>query len=302
MAFLNVYLGDNTEYFAVKNNQLSIRLQTGDTRVIPVQDINSVVIENNKITVSVYALQYLMESRVAVYLCDNHHIPNSQLLPYNNHYSQLKVFNLQLTAAKPLCKQLWAGFVRQKIFNQAMCLKLLGLSGAERLLEYSKNVVSGDTDNRESVAATYYWKQYFNGAHTRNDEIFQNIALNYGYSLVRGQIARSIIAHGLQSFIGIHHCNKLNAFNLADDLIESYRPYVDLFVAKNFALDIKKIDAEIKRKLLKILNLSVSLDGQTHSLPNAIEITVDSFISSLRNNKCEIILPNLIDAGSYRYE
>jgi CRISPR-associated protein Cas1 len=301
VAFLNIFLGDTANYLAINRNQLQIKLKDGQERNIAVPDINSVIIDNNKIVISVYCLQYLADNNVAVYFCNERHLPDAMLLAYNTHYTQLKVFGLQNNMPKPLQKQLWSAFIKSKINNQALCLEILG-KPENKLFEYAKNVVSGDTDNRESVSATLYWKRYFNGKSTRNSNCFVNSALNYGYSLIRGQIARSIVAHGLQPFLGIHHCNELNGYNLADDIIESYRPFVDLFVASNFDDDTKKLDANVKRKLLQILNLSIPINGGMQTLPNAVEITVESFVLSLKNNAVAVQLPNLYELKSYKYE
>ncbi|MCL2587008.1 MAG: type II CRISPR-associated endonuclease Cas1 [Firmicutes bacterium] len=301
MGFLNITLGDTVKHFSIKNNQLQV--QTVDSeRQIPLRDINSLIIESSKINCSVYALQALVRERVAVYMCDHLHLPNAMILPFNDHYSQLRVFNMQQDAPRPLEKQLWQAIVRQKILNQARCLALLGKEGHDELVEIANSVNSGDTNNKEAHAANFYWRKYFDGKYGRNTDCFANDLLNYGYSLVRGQIARDIVAHGLQPFMGIHHKNQLNAFNLADDLFEPFRPFVDAFVSENFDFSDKRVLPEHKRILMRLLNLAVTINGEVHSLPNATHVMVESFVASLRDKAVKIILPILAELKSFKYE
>ena len=302
MAFLNIVLGQNTKYFSIKNNQLLVQLVDGDESRVPIRDINAVIIDNNQIGCSIYALQSLIEEKVAVYLCDSRHLPNAMLLPFNGHYNMLKVFNLQQAAPRPLEKQLWQAIVKQKISNQAKCLSILGKQGADELVAIANDVNSGDTHNKEAHAAGHYWRKYFDAKLGRNTDCFANDLLNYGYSLVRGQIARDVVAHGLQPFLGINHKNQLNAYNLADDFIEPFRPFVDLFVAQNFDFTEKKLLPEHKKILLRILNIAVKINSETQSLPNAVRIMVESFVASLKEGKVKISLPVLNEIKSFKYE
>ena len=279
-----------------------MQLVNGDESKVPIRDINTLIIDNSQINCSVYSLQNLIEEKVAVYLCDSRHLPNAMILPFNGHYNMLKIFNLQQSAPRPLEKQLWQAIVKQKILNQAKCLFVLGKQGGTELVAMANDVNSGDTHNKEAHAAGHYWRKYFDAKLGRNTDCLANDLLNYGYSLVRGQIARDVVAHGLQPFLGIHHKNQLNAYNLADDLIEPFRPFVDLFVAQNFDLTEKKFLSDYKKKLFSILNLAIRINNETQSLPNAVRVMVESFVASLKEEKVKILLPVLNEIKSFKYE
>jgi len=302
MAFLNIMLGESVNHVSITNNQLHVKSKDSGEHRFALRDINSLIIENTKITLTVFALEKLISERVAVYLCDAKHHPCGVVLPFNNHYSQFRIFKLQYNAPRPLQKQIWQQIVKQKIINQSMVLRLLEKQGEPELLTMAKEVNSGDTLNKESTSAGFYWRKYFDNKFHRSTDCFANDALNYGYSILRGQIARSVVAHGLQPFLGIHHENELNAFNLVDDLIEPLRPFVDLLVAKNFDFSLNKLLPEHKQKLLDILNLGIEINGKIYSLPNAIEIIVETFVASLRDNTVKINLPTLRELKSFKYE
>ncbi len=143
------------------------------------------------------------------------------------------MMRLQLDIARPLAKQVWAGIVRRKIENQAVCLRLAGKDGVDRLESYARRVRSGDADNLEGQAAAFYFVQLFGQGFNRAQDRWANAALDYGYAVLRGAIARGLVAHGLHPTIGLFHDSEQNAFNLADDLIEPFRPLVDLHVVKH---------------------------------------------------------------------
>jgi CRISPR-associated protein Cas1 len=239
-----LYFG-NPSYLSIKNAQLNIRLPEVEKNdllptefkrdalaTIPVEDIGIVVIDNPQITLTSGLLQALQENNVAVIICDYRHMPQSLLLPIEGNSIQQERYDAQLAASEPLKKQLWQQTVTQKIKNQAAALDSLELQ-SDYLIPLHRNVKSGDTDNCEATAAVYYWQTIFrhvNGFVRHREGPPPNNFLNYGYAILRATMARSIVAAGLLPTLGIFHKNRYNAYCLADDLMEPYRPYVDQIV------------------------------------------------------------------------
>ena len=190
------------------------------------------------------------------------HLPNGILIPFNNHSRLLKMVNIQLNATKPFKNRLWQQIVQTKVINQGKVLEYIGNERCKELFYLSALVVSGDKDNIESTAANIYFKELFSKKFTRRHENPINGALNYGYSIIRGAVARSLTMYGFLPVIGIHHHNELNQFNLADDLMEVYRPIVDYWVYKNINID-SKIDPKTKVKLYNLLNYRIEIDIKT---------------------------------------
>jgi len=209
-----------------KHEQLIIIKEEKQTSV-PIEDIGFIVLENQETYISIPALSKLSTNNVSVIFCDNKHMPQSMLLNLNNHHIQQEHFRNQINASEPLKKQLWQQVIKCKINNQAHLLENIGQNNTP-LKYYASKVLSGDTDNREGVAAGYYWKHLFdfNFKRERYGE-YPNLFLNYGYIVLRAAMARAISGSGLLSTLGIHHHNKYNAFCLADDIMEPYRPLVD---------------------------------------------------------------------------
>lgn len=302
MAFINVVIGEKVEYLNVEKEQLKLTLINKEVRHVNISDINSIIIENNQITISSYLLSRLSTNNVVVYFCDEKHLPNSILIPFNSYFAQLRIYKYQTKASKPLQKNIWQKIIKQKIKNQAKCLEILGVKDFERLYILETLVASGDKGNVEANAAQLYFKMLMGKGFRRNENLFFNQAINYGYSLIRGLIARSIVSYGLQPYLGIHHFNELNAFNLADDFIEPFRPYVDLFVTQTFNIESEELKPNDKKVLMNILNSSIKIKGQNHSLQNSINILIESFIDSIKTNENKIQLPELLGIKKYEFE
>lgn len=297
MGYINVFLSKPCKLF-VKNKQLVV---SGDEEhSFPIEDLNSVLIETGECSVSSMALRSLADDGVALFLCDEKHLPNGILVPYKNYYRQLNTLNLQLGISKPLQKQLWQSIVKQKIFNQATCLTLCSDADADYLFDLAKAVSSDDAKNHEATAANYYFKKMFGTDFCRRNECFVNGALNYGYSLIRGLIARTLAVYGFEASFGLHHANQLNNFNLADDLIEPYRPIVDLVVCNMDGYT--EMTPTVKRKLFSLFNQDVDMDGSIYALSYAVELTVQSLKSSLESGNAKLLLPKILPIGTHRYE
>ena len=209
-----------------------------------------------------------------------------------------------MSVARPLQKRLWQQIVIQKIKNQALCLGLLKKPGYDELLNMCKEVQSGDRTHVEAKAAALYFRNMYGMGFSRGDDNIVNSALNYGYAIIRGMIARSVVCYGLEPSIGMFHCSELNSFNLVDDMIEPFRPIVDLYVSRNF--DIAEVDTglhpEIKKGLYGIINYDMSVKGEKRIISNCIDMLVSSYSSALQGQRAELDLPELMELQVHSYE
>lgn len=301
MGFRNIKIDSNVKLH-IKNQQLVI--DSGTEISIPLEDINCILIENQAVTLSTYFLQKITDCGIALYVCDEKHLPNAVVLPMVKHSRHFKLLKSQISVSKPLEKRLWQQVVVQKIKNQALCLKLLGKEASEELMRMSKEVQSGDRTHVEAKAAAFYFRALYGLGFSRGDDHIINSALNYGYAIVRGMIARSIVCYGLEPSIGMFHHSELNNYNLADDMIEPFRPVVDLYVSRHF--DISEIDSvltpEIKRDLFGIINYDMSMKGEKRIISNCIDMLVASYSSALQGNRQELDLPELMELQVHSYE
>ena len=234
-------------------------------------------------------------------VCNEKHIPTAALNPINSYSRQLKQINSQVKASLPLKKQIWKQLVVSKIKNQAKCLEILQKNGSEKLLEYAKTVKSGDPSNVEGRAAALYFKSLFGKDFRRDKETPLNAALNYGYALIRAVISRTVCLYGFEPSLGVHHCNELNNFNLSDDFIEPFRPFIDLTVAGSM-FDYGEFGTADKSVLLKSLNASVMVEGKKTSVYNAIETLIQSYSESIKSGVSGLVLPELIEIEFKKYE
>jgi len=297
----------NPAYLSLRNSQLVIRRPDDDlpdensktdTRTIPIEDIGVVVLDNRQITITSGALEALVGKNIAVITCDSKSLPVGLLLPLSGNTVQNERFRCQIDASLPLKKQLWQQTVEAKIQNQERVLKYS--TGEEHLLmvNYSKCVKSGDKDNVEGRAAAYYWKNVFPELldFTRGqDETAPNNLLNYGYAILRAVIARALVSSGMLPTLGIHHHNRYDAYCLADDIMEPYRPYVDKLV-----VDILKsgnrmpvLDKTMKAHLLSIPVLDVNIDGHRSPLMVAATITTASLYKCFSGECRKIVYPDM---------
>lgn len=278
------------------------RLSTRDNRLviiqddevaIPIEDIDALVIDSYGVTCTTNLLTELAAKGTTVVICDEKHLPASVLLPYSQHSRQTKVSKRQLAMSQPLKKQLWQRIIIQKITNQADVLRRFSLDDTQ-LRKYAGDVRSGDITNRESQAARLYFSLLLDDA-TRRRPMWHNSALNYGYAIVRSHIARHLAARGLVVSEGIFHKSELNSFNLADDIIEPYRPFVDLFVLEKMApFHMGESDATLTKQdreiLVDILNHYAIIDNKKFTLKHAINKTVESFIDSINTKEASRLL------------
>ena len=301
MGFRNIKIDSHVK-LSIKNQQLYI--ETDILRQIPLEDINCIIIENQTVTVSAYLLQKMADMGITVYVCDEKHLPNAVLLPMVRHSRHFKILKYQIEAGKPLQKRLWQQIVVRKIRNQALCLAYLDLDGSEELMKMCKEVQSGDRTHVEAKAAAFYFKSLYGLGFSRGNDHVINSALNYGYAIVIGLIARSIVCYGLEPSIGVFHHSELNNFNLADDMIEPFRPLVDLYVSQNY--DVAEIDSDLtperKRDIFGIINYDMDVKGEKRIISNCIDMLVASYSSALQGKRSDLELPELMQLQVHSYE
>jgi CRISPR-associated protein Cas1 len=277
-----------------KHEQLVIKNDTQIVKTVPIEDIGFIVIENKETYISIPALSKLTSNNVSVIFCDNKHMPQSMLLNLDNHHIQQRHFVNQINASEPLKKQLWQQVVKHKINNQAQLLSQVGKNNSP-LDYYASKVLSGDSDNREAVSASYYWKNIFDFDFKRERVgTYPNLFLNYGYIVLRAAVARALSGSGLLSTLGIHHHNKYNAFCLADDIMEPYRPLVDakvLGIMKKY--DEQDLITPIKLELLSILTQTVYFKEKESPLMVALSSTTSSLQQCFSGKSRKIVYPNL---------
>ena len=299
MEFRAIFIA-NPAQLSVRKEQLVIR-QTEEITV-PMEDITSLMLESQSITISAAALQRLTDHGVTVYFCDEKHMPAALLLPINRHSRQLKALKGQIAMTKPTQKRLWQSVVIAKIRNQAKCLELLNRPRSADLYELARSVRSGDPDNCEAVAAAQYFPSLFGQGFTRGADCLTNAALNYGYAILRGTVARNLVVHGVEPCLGIFHHSELNQFNLADDLMEPYRPLIDLYVAANICEEDEILTPKAKQQLFNLTNYVVCQNGKRYRMISAVGRMAESFARGLTQDATTLELPELIPLESYRYE
>lgn len=301
-----LYFG-NPAYLSLKMKQMVIRVPQKDdgdlpseeemVRTLPIEDLGVIILDNKQITLTQGLLEALLENNCAVITCDSKRMPVGLILPLAGNTIQNERFRSQLDSSLPLRKQLWQQTIEAKIRNQAAVLKYVTGEEHKNMLKWSESVKSGDTENMEARAAVYYWKTIFpDDPHfvRDRDEEGANALLNYGYAILRAVVARALVGAGLLPTLGIHHHNRYNAYCLADDIMEPYRPYVDKLVAEMLedgADD--KLTATNKVKLLNIPVIEVLINGKRSPLMIAVSQTVSSLVKCFRGDCRKVIYPDI---------
>lgn len=288
-----LYFG-NPAYLSMSKAQLVIQIsevQANDTltqefkkmneRTIPIEDIGMVVLDHKRITITSGAIECLLANNCALITCDSRSMPTGLMLPLEGNTLQSERFRHQIDASLPLKKQLWQQTVKYKIMNQENVLSMYGKTNTQCMKVWWNEVKSGDTENVEAKAAAYYWKYLFPNIpdFIRCREFSPpNNLLNYGYAILRAIIARALVGSGLLPTLGIHHHNRYNAYCLADDIMEPYRPFVDELVIQimNEVEDYTELTRDIKAMLLKIPVLDVQIEGKRYPLMVAASVTTAS--------------------------
>ena len=306
-----LYFG-NPAYLSLRNAQLVIKLpgvekaeslpdmmkaQAEVTK--PIEDLGVVVLDNKQVTITSGLLDALLENNCAVITCDSKSMPIGLMLPLYGNTTQNERFRQQLDASLPLKKQLWQQTIQMKINNQASVLKDCVDEEVRCMRVWASDVRSGDPDNLEARAAAYYWKSLFadiEGFTREREGIYPNNLLNYGYAILRAVVARGLVTSGLLPTLGIHHHNRYNAYCLADDIMEPYRPYVDELVVKivDTGIACKELTTELKAQLLKIPVIDVMIDGQRSPLMIAVGQTTASLYKCFTGELRKILYPEKV--------
>lgn len=295
-----LYFG-NPAYLSLKDKQLNVKIKDDEIKTIPIEDVGYVVLDNRQITITQGAMAELLENNCAVVTCDSKHLPTGMMLPLAGNSVQSERFQAQIEASQPLKKQLWQQTVQQKILNQSKVLQIKNGLDAKNMLAWAGSVRSGDSDNREAVAAAYYWKEMFPdipGFVREREGVPPNNMLNYGYAILRTIVARSLVCSGLLPTLGIFHHNRYNAYCLADDIMEPYRPIVDkliIDVVDEIGRYPEDLDKDVKVKLLQIPVLDTFIDGVRSPLMNAVATTTASLAKCYMGITRKILYPEVLD-------
>lgn len=290
----------NPAYLSTRNEQLVVNFPEGDTdeKSIPIEDLGYVVLEHPQITITNGLLMKLLQNKTAVITCDKQHLPNGFLQPLVGHSEQTERIRQQLNASVPLKKQLWQQTVTAKVDNQAKHLLKQG-KNALKLKRWAHEVRSGDVGNIEAIAAAYYFQNLFDEVEgfSRNQKgVAPNNLLNYGYAILRAITARALLSIGLLPSVGIFHSNKYNAFCLADDVMEPYRPFVDALVYHivESGYSTEDIDKKIKSELLLIPAMDVIIDGKQSPLMVAMSRTTNSLYECFAGVSRRVLYPEFV--------
>lgn len=290
MAFRTLEITKESEIH-MRNGQMHIIQEEGEI-VIPLEDLSVVTCLGANIRISTMGMIQLANHGVVLQCIDEHYIPQALVIPCESNARQSKIMHHQITMPEERVNELWKQIVQAKIKNQAGALTILGLKGAAEIGKYSLEVKSGDADNREAVAAKEYFEMFHPGLNRRNDDPI-NSGLNYGYAVLRSAIIRSAMASGFLIGWGIHHHNQLNAYNLADDLIEPFRPMVDI-VAHEIVTSSKWLTKEQRYQLANVLHNMCMMNGKKMTVLAAIDMVTDGLRRYVLNEKVKKVQLPLI--------
>lgn len=279
----------------LRNGQMVIHTREAPDiqKSVPIEDIGFVILEEQQCSITLPLLNALSDNNVAVIFCDENRMPNAMLMNLDSNRTQGESYRTQIEASEPLKKGLWKQIVEAKIRNQAALLRKLGRDG-DKLKPYYMHVKSADADNREGIAAKIYWSELFGADFIRSREgLPPNNLLNYGYTILRAAVTRSIMGSGLFPAFGIFHRNRYNAFPLADDLMEPYRPFVDELVYNLYLQGNKQLNKEVKGQLLRILFMDTRFDKVMRPLDVGLTFTSSSLVKCLAGTQKKIVYPIL---------
>ncbi|MDA3615445.1 type II CRISPR-associated endonuclease Cas1 [Polluticaenibacter yanchengensis] len=292
-----LYFG-NTAYLSMQNKQLAIKRDETLPAYVPIEDLGIIILDHPQITITQPLMVALLENNTALITCNASHHPIGLTLTLdgNTLYSQRS--KSQIDASIPLKKQLWQQTVKAKIYNQSAVLAYTSLKPTDYLVKLGDAVKSGDSDNMEARAAVYYWPRVFPGIPNFVRERVgepPNSLLNYGYAILRATVARALVGSGLIPSVGIFHRNQYNAYCLADDVMEPYRPYVDLLVYQMLeeGINVDELTIALKTKLLSIPVLDVKIGGKKSPLMNAVQRTCNSLVRCFDGEERKLLYPEI---------
>ena len=282
---------------SMKNLQLVYEPKDEEIITVPLEDITVIVLESNQASMSIALLSMCAEKNIALFTCDSFHMPNGLFTPFHQHSRLSQISHIQRDMKLPLKKQIWQKIITQKLTNQSQLLEYFKKDNFQVEVLVDK-VKSGDSENLEALGARRYWGILFDD-FTRDQKKGdpRNIALNYGYAILRGAVARSLVSYGLLPTFGVFHNSDLNAYNLADDMIEPLRPMVDMVVKKleiEDELDVH-LGISVKSALLNVLVMQMRLGSENITILNICDIMAHSFVKSIRLNSVgSLKLPSIV--------
>jgi CRISPR-associated protein Cas1 len=288
----------------LKRENFALVVEQEQSARVPFEDIAVIVLNNREITLTHPVLSACAEYGIGLYATGDNHQPSGVFLPFQQHSRATRMLRLQLALDKPTGKRAWAAIVQAKIRNQAFVLRTMNAGDHERLESYARRVRSGDTGHMEAQASAYYFPQLFGKGFYRDAENWTNAALDYGYAVMRGACARALVAHGMLPTVGLFHSSEQNAFNLADDLIEPYRPIVDLHVTTNRKTnDDQELSPKDKSALVALLNVDVAMPRGVMNVLASVEQAAESLVRLYDGGSEQLLeLPRLIGLNQHRYE
>ncbi len=293
-----LYFG-NPAYLKTKEEQLVFESpETGEAKTIPIEDIGVLIIDHQQITITQALLAKLLANNVAFITCDSSHHPTGLMLNLDGNTLQSAKFAAQIDATVPLKKQLWQQTISCKIINQAALLDIERIP-TKNLRNWAAEVKSGDSDNHEAMAAAYYWKSIFPDFLAFKRDRFglpPNNLLNYGYAILRAVVARSLVGSGLLPTLGIFHKNQYNAYCLADDIMEPYRPFVDKVVVNIVRMhgNYLELTPSMKKDLLNIPAIDVLINAEKSPLMVAVQKTTASLVKCFEGKVRKIVYPEFV--------
>ena len=298
---VTVYSGEKV---SVKQNWMVVSGADGEHR-LPVEDIYSVVIDNRQTLLTAPFITTLTKAGAHILICDEKHLPASVILPQSIHYHPLTVMRKQIALPEDIKDKLWDRIARQKILNQAKVLELCGgkRERCARLRELAEEVKDGDAGNREGIAARIFFHELYGYEFVRFYDDAINAALNYGYTVIRSAVAKTLTAYGYNCVLGLHHINEANPFNLADDIMEPLRPIVDMWVSDNHEDLVDTLTKQQRNELAALVNQLVLWDGKKMRLRNALDKYVSSLTTAVNNlSPAKLKLPEMIRTDLYNEE
>lgn len=288
----------------LRRDKFALLIEQDQDARVPFEDIAVIVLNHREITLTHSVLSACGEYGIGLYSTGATHHPNGVFLPFLQHSRATRMLRLQLALGKPAAKRAWQTIIQAKIQNQAMCLKLADKPGVERLESLARRVRSGDPDNLESQASALYFRALFGSDFHRGQPRWINAALDYGYAVFRAAIARGLVAHGFLPALGLFHASEQNAFNLADDLIEPYRPLVDLHVIEHrLGHNMDELQPADKAALVSLLNVDMAMPRGTMSALTSVEQGVESLARLYEGGSESLLeLPHLIGLALHQHE
>ena len=280
----------------LKDNNLVI-INNEKERKVPLEDINFIILEDNRTIITARLLSEISKYLISLIICDEKYEPTSIMFAYNNHYKQLESFSLQLRLSDELKSNLWQSIVKKKITNEIIALETTTQDEfvINKLKQFKDEVEENDITSREGLAAKMYFRSIFGSQFIRFYDDSINSALNYGYTIIKSCISRTIVKFGLNSFLGIHHHTKTNNFNLAFDLIEPYRSIVDIYVYNNQENIEFPLTFDTRKELINLLNYEVISNNMHCTVEYSIELLVKSYIKSLETGVNCLVFPDIIN-------